>query len=50
MKDTSVLLGRERKAITRWERWRDLGGKQDRDGQGRGEHDLVLDEGKGLKS
>ena len=33
--DASVPLGREKKAITRGERWRNLGGKVDRCGVGR---------------
>jgi hypothetical protein len=42
---------REKKAITSEEGGRNLGGKVDREGGvgGRGETDLVLGEGKGLK-
>ena len=51
--DASVPLGREKKAITSGERGKELGGKVDweRSGRerGRGEPDLVLGEGKGLK-
>ena len=49
--DASVPLGREKKAITSGEGGRDLGGKAEgRQGsRGRGEPDLVLGEGKGLK-
>jgi hypothetical protein len=46
--DTSVPLGKEKKAITSWERWT-WEGKWTRWGWGRGEPDLVLGEGKGLK-
>ena len=45
--DASVPLGREKKAITSGEGWKDLGGKVNWGG-GR-EPDLVLGEGKGLK-
>ena len=38
--EASVPLGKEKKAITRGEGGRDLGGKWD--GEGRGEHDLIL--------
>ena len=50
--DTSVPLGREKKAITSGEGGRDLGeemGGVGRSRGGRGEPDLVLGEGKGLK-
>jgi hypothetical protein len=50
--DASVPLGRQKKAITSGEGGTDLGGKVDREGVcgvGRGEPDLVLGEGKGLK-
>ena len=52
--DTSVLLEREKKAITTGEGGRDLGGKVSTERvewvvEGRGEPDLVLGEGKGLK-
>ena len=52
--DVSVPLGREKKAITSGEGRRIMGGKVDkresgRDWVGRGEPDLVLGEGKGLK-
>ena len=48
--DASVPLEREKKAIISGEGGRDLGGKVDRGpGLGRGEPDLVLGEGKGLK-
>mgnify|MGYP006914893019 CR=1 FL=1 len=48
--DASVPLGREKKAITSGEGGRDLGGKVDSEELGgRGEPDLVLGEGKGLK-
>jgi hypothetical protein len=50
--DTSVPLGREKKAITNGEGGRDLGGKVDLRGwavRGRREPDLVLGEGKWLK-
>ena len=43
--DASVPLGREKKAITRMQEWRDLGGKVDQ-GWGRGEPDLISSEGK----
>ena len=49
--DASVPLGREKKAITSGKGGRDLGGKVSRVsvvGE-RGEPDLVLGEGKGLK-
>ena len=42
-------IGREKKAITRWEGERDLRGKVDGVGGRREETDLVLGEGKGLK-
>ena len=45
-KKASVSLGREKKAISSGERGRDLGGETV---AGRGEPDLVLGEGKGLK-
>lgn len=45
--DASVPLGREKKATTRGG-GRNRGGKEDGD-EGRGEHDLVLNGGKGLK-
>jgi hypothetical protein len=44
--DGSDPLGREKKATTRGEGRRDMGGKE---GGGRGEHDLILGEGKELK-
>jgi hypothetical protein len=49
--DTSVPLEREKKAITSGEGGTDLGGKVDRVGVSgvRGEPDLVLSEGKGMK-
>jgi hypothetical protein len=50
--DTSVPLGREKKAITSGEGGRGLRGKVDRGGEwwgGGGKPDLVLGEGKGLK-
>ena len=52
--DTSVPLGREKKAITNGEGGRSLGGKMDTWEGGeamgdRGEPDLLLGEGKGLK-
>ena len=50
--DASVPLGREKKAIASGERGRDLEGKWMESGGalgGRGEPDLVLGEGKGLK-
>ena len=49
--DASVPLGREKKTITSGEGGGDLGGKVDREGGlgDRGEPDLVLGEGKGLK-
>jgi hypothetical protein len=49
--DTSVPLGREKKAITSGEGGRDLGGKVDggRNGRGRGKPDQILGKGKGLK-
>jgi hypothetical protein len=50
--DASVPLGKEKKAITRGERRRDLtweGKWMDGRSWGRGEPDLVLGEGKGLK-
>jgi hypothetical protein len=50
-KDSSVPLGIEKKGITSGEEGRDLGGKVDRVGGvvGKGNPDLVLGEGKGLK-
>jgi hypothetical protein len=45
--DVSVPLWREKKVITSGDGGRELGGKVD--GVGRGEPDLVLGEGKGLK-
>jgi hypothetical protein len=51
-KDASVPLGKEKKAITSGKGGRDLGGKVGWGGGavgGRGEHDLVLGEGKGMK-
>jgi hypothetical protein len=48
--DTSIPLGREKKSITSGEGGKNLGGKVDRVGVGRGELDLVLGEGKGLKT
>ena len=49
--DASVPLGREKKGITNGERGRDWGGGSAGRvvGGGRGEPDLVLGEGKGLK-
>jgi hypothetical protein len=49
--DVSVPLGREKKVITCGEEERDLGGKLDWVGGSgvRGDPDLVLGEGKGLK-
>jgi hypothetical protein len=52
--DASVPLGREKKAITNGEGGKSLRGKMDtwEDGEvmgGRGEPDLLLGEGKGLK-
>ena len=50
--DTSFPLGREKKVIRSGKSWRDLGGKVVGVGRGvssRGEPDLVLGEGKGLK-
>jgi hypothetical protein len=44
--DASVLFGREKKAITSGEGWRELGGKV---GGGSREPDLILGERKGLK-
>ena len=41
-KDASVPLEREKKAITSWEGRRDLGGKVDGGGRGRGEPGLLL--------
>ena len=46
--DTSVPLGREKKAFTSGEGGKDLEGKLDQVA-GRGKHDLVLGNGKGLK-
>ena len=50
--DASVLLGREKKEITSREGGWDLGGKLYRRGivGKRGKSDLILGEGKGLKS
>ena len=50
--DAPVPLGREKKAMTSGEGGRDLGGKVDWVGEsrGRGKPDLLLDEGRGLKT
>jgi hypothetical protein len=48
--DTSVPLGREKKAITSGEGGRELGGKVEGARRGRRKPDLVLGERKGLKS
>ena len=47
--DASVPLGRKKKAITRRKGGREGPWRERGWGQERGEHDLVLDEGKGLK-
>jgi hypothetical protein len=44
-----ILIGREKKAITSGEGGRDLGGKVEKQ-RGGGGPDLVLGEGKGLKT